>query len=90
MFLLINKIVLSMAILRLCSGTIEVLAALLMIKTNQVEKALLINSGLALVGPTVLVLTTSLGLIGIADRLSYGKIFWIALGVCCIFMGVRK
>ncbi|MFY0543273.1 YqhV family protein [Brevibacillus sp. H7] len=85
-----EKAIIGMAALRLMSGTIEILAALLILKVNQVEKALLINSGLALVGPFVLLTTTTIGLVGLSDRISFWKVAWIFSGVVCIFIGVRK
>jgi hypothetical protein len=87
---MLNKIVMSMASLRLMSGSLEVIAALLMIRFNQIEKALLINSGLALLGPLVLLSTTTIGLVGIAEKLSYGKMLWVLVGVSCIFVGILK
>jgi hypothetical protein len=85
-----DKAVLAMAILRLLSGTIEITAALIMIRLNEVSKALVVNSMLALVGPFVLMTTTIIGLIGLSDRLSFGKIFFILLGVGFILYGIRK
>ncbi|WP_035297956.1 YqhV family protein [Brevibacillus thermoruber] len=85
-----EKAILGMAALRMMSGTLELLAALLILKVNQVEKALLINSSLAIVGPLVMLTTTTVGLIGMSDRISFAKIAWIFLGVVCIFIGVRK
>ncbi len=58
----IEKAVLGMVILRLLSGSIEITAALLMLKANEIEKALIINSSLAIVGPLVLIATTFIGL----------------------------
>ncbi|GED51833.1 hypothetical protein BBO01nite_10740 [Brevibacillus borstelensis] len=85
-----EKAIIGMATLRVMSGTIEVLAALFILKVNEVEKALLINSGLAIVGPLVLLSTTTIGLIGMSDRISFAKIMWIFAGIVCIFIGVRK
>ncbi|MCP3773334.1 YqhV family protein [Paenibacillus sp. MZ04-78.2] len=85
-----NKIVLSMALIRIFSGSIEIMAGLLMLRYNQIEKALLINSGLALVGPFVLLTTTTIGLVGMADKLSAGKMLWVLIGVSCIFIGILK
>ncbi|MNR28217.1 hypothetical protein D3C85_1455320 [compost metagenome] len=79
-----------MASLRLMSGSIEIIAAILMIRLATIEKALLVNSTLALVGPLVLLTTTTIGLVGIADKLSYGKMLWIIAGVCCLFIGIIK
>ncbi len=85
-----EKAILGMAALRVLSGSVEIIAALLILKVNEVEKALLINSGLAIVGPVILITTTSIGLLGMSDRISYAKIAWILVGVSCILIGVRK
>ena len=90
MFTLIEKAVVGMATLRIMSGSIEIFAAILMLKLNDVGKALVINSSLALVGPIVLILTTTIGLLGLADKISFGKMFWIFLGVGCILYGVKS
>jgi putative exporter of polyketide antibiotics len=87
---MLNKIVLSMASLRLMSGTIEIIAALIMLRLNQIDKALMVNSGLALVGPLVLLATTTIGIVGLADKLSFGKMMWVLVGVSCIFIGILK
>jgi len=85
-----NKFVLAMASLRMLSGSIEIIAAMIMLKLAQVDKALLVNSGLALVGPFVLITTTSIGLVGMAEKLSFSKMIWILAGVSCIFIGILK
>ncbi|MUT66739.1 DUF2619 domain-containing protein [Paenibacillus sp. NEAU-GSW1] len=79
-----------MASLRLTSGMIEICAALLMLRLNQIDKALLVNSSLALVGPLILIATTTIGLVGLSDKLSFAKIAWIALGIGCLFIGILK
>ena len=89
MFIFIEKAVLGMALLRILSGSIEIFAAILMIKFNSVDKALIVNSSLALVGPVVLILTTTIGVLGLAGDISLMKIIWIFLGVSCILIGVR-
>ena len=86
MFHLFDKAILGMSILRLLSGTIEIIVALVILKLNHVEKALMINSMLAIVGPIILILTTSIGLIGLADKISLTKIFWIVIGICFILL----
>ncbi|CAM4508124.1 MAG: YqhV family protein [Paenibacillus macerans] len=87
---MLDKFVVSMATLRMFSGTVEILAALLMLKLGRVDKALAVNSALAFVGPTVLLVTTSIGLAGIADKLSWGKMIWIGCGVACLLIGILK
>lgn len=85
-----GKAVLSMAVLRILSGSLEVTAAILMLKMKSVERALLINSSLALVGPLILISTTAIGLSGLADKLSPGKFAWVLAGVTCLFIGILK
>ena len=85
-----SNIVLTMALLRILSGSVELLAAFLMLRFNSVEKALVVNSSLALVGPLIFISVTTLGLIGIADKLSFGKLIWIGAGVACLLIGILK
>lgn len=87
---MLDKFVTSMASLRVMSGTIEILAAVLMLKLGRVDKALAVNSALAFVGPSILIITTAIGLSGMADRLSWSKILWIGLGVGCLLIGILK
>ncbi|WP_038089551.1 YqhV family protein [Tumebacillus flagellatus] len=84
-----DSIVNGMAGLRFVSGLIEVSAALLMLYFGTVQKAVMINAGLALVGPTVLILVTTLGLIGMADKLEFWRMLVVMGGVGLILWGVR-
>ncbi|HWJ77897.1 MAG TPA: YqhV family protein [Niallia sp.] len=90
MFSILEKAVLGMVILRLISGSIEITAALLMAKANELEKALIINSSLAIVGPLILIATTFIGLWGMTDKLSFTKMMWILTGVGLIIYGVKS
>jgi hypothetical protein len=87
---LLSKIVLGMAMLRLLSGSMEIAAALLMLRFNNIEKALIVNSSLALVGPLILIATTTIGLVGLSDKLSLSKFAWVAIGVVCLMIGILK
>jgi hypothetical protein len=80
----------SMGLLRILSGSIELLAAFLILYTNQVETALKINALLAMIGPTIMIIVTSLGLIGIAGNISLTKMIIILCGVTLIFIGMNK
>lgn len=90
MFQMYEKAILGMAFLRMFSGSIEILVAIIILKLNNVEKALMVNSSLALIGPLILILTTSIGLIGLADKISFAKIIWVFIGVTCILYGVKS
>jgi hypothetical protein len=86
----VDKSALSMAVLRMLSGSLELTAAIVMIRLNSVEKALVVNSMLALVGPLILISTTAIGLVGLSDKLSPGKLLWVMAGVGCILIGVLR
>lgn len=90
MWVIFEKALFAMATLRVFSGLIEMSAGLLMLKFNDLEKAIVINAALALVGPLVLVTTMTIGILGLVDRISFGKIAWIAVGVSCILIGVKS
>ena len=90
MFQLFEKAILGMAFLRIFSGSIEIIVALMILKHNDIEKALVLNSSLALIGPLILISTTTIGLFGIAEKISYTKLIWIFAGVACIIYGVKS
>lgn len=90
MLLVIEKIVLGMAALRFLSSALEFTAAFLMLRCNSVETAFKINALLALVGPTVMITVTSLGLVGLAGKVPTQGLVFILLGVACIFFGMSK
>lgn len=70
---LFEKAIIGMALLRFFSGSLEIFAAALILKFNDVEKALIVNSTLAFVGPLILIATTAIGLLGLSDRISFQK-----------------
>ncbi|MFC4324019.1 YqhV family protein [Litchfieldia salsa] len=87
---LIETSVLSMAGLRFLSASIELTAAILMLVFNDVKKAVAINAMLAVVGPVILITTMAIGLLSLADDLSFSKLFFVALGVGLILFGIYK
>jgi hypothetical protein len=90
MFIIIEKVILAMAGLRIFSGLLEMTAGLLILKFNNVEKALMINAALAIIGPIIFISSMSLGIIHLADKLPYTKLMFIGLGVVFILLGLRK
>lgn len=90
MFFTVDKIVFSMALVRLLSSGIEFTAAMLMLYFNRVETAFKINAVLAMVGPTVLITVTTLGLVGLAGKVSILGMVSIITGVFLIFLGINK
>ncbi len=90
LFFVKDKFVCGMAGVRLVSGLIELSAALLMLKLNRVDQAMKINAVLAFVGPIILLTVTTIGLAGLAGKVSPEKMVIIAIGVIFIFIGVNK
>ena len=80
------RIVISMALFRILAGTLEITAALLMLKYAKVDTAIKINAVLGLIGPTILILVNTLGLIGLANQIPLQKILIVAIGVALIFL----
>lgn len=90
MFQIFEKAIIGMSILRMISGSIELIVAFLILKSNSIDKALILNSSLALVGPIILILTTTIGLVGLAEKISFMKVVWIFSGVALILYGVKS
>lgn len=84
------RTVLSMAVMRFIAGAFEITAALLMLKFAKVQTAMQINAVLGMIGPTVLMIVSLLGLIGLSHQISYAKMLIIAAGVLLIFYGTRS
>lgn len=90
MFGLMEKALFFMIALRLISGSIEITAAMLMLKYNDLEKAFYINTMLALVGPVILIVTTGLGLSGLSERISLKKGILLFSGIVLIIMSMKS
>lgn len=88
--MIIEKALLFIIILRLLSGSIELSAAMLMIKFNDLEKAFYINSLLALVGPIVLIVTTGIGLTGLSEKISLTRMVCLFAGILLILYSLKS
>lgn len=84
------QLVASMAFLRLISGSLELLAAILMVRYRSVETALRINGVLGLLGPMILVLVNLLGITGLATKILPHRLALVVMGVLCILLGTRS
>jgi len=78
-----------MAALRFLSSAIECAAALYMLRLFRVRDALRLNAVLGLVGPTILILVTIIGVLGIAEKLSVERIALILVAVVLVFVATR-
>ena len=87
---MVSSLLLGIVLLRLLSGGIEIMAALLIYKFNNLEYALKINALLASIGPIIFLAAMYLGLTGLARKVNFHKMFIIYLGVALIFWGLRQ
>ncbi|GEL04510.1 hypothetical protein HNQ42_001614 [Rummeliibacillus stabekisii] len=65
------------------------MAALFMFRFNNLEKAFYINTMLALVGPTVLIITTAVAMFGLADKISMTRMICLFAGVTLILISMN-
>ena len=87
---LIEKALILIIALRLISGSIELTAAALMFKFNDLEKAFYINTLLALVGPVILIVTTAIALLGLAEKVSMTRIICLFGGIFLILYSLNS
>ena len=78
-----------MAAIRFVSATIEIGAALLMLKLGQIDKALRVNAVLGLIGPLMMLTVAALGLAGLVGRINPYKLIYIILGVTLILLATK-
>ncbi|MFJ5770483.1 YqhV family protein [Psychrobacillus sp. NPDC093180] len=87
---MIEKALLFMIILRIFSGSIDIGAAMLMLKYNDLEKAFYINTLLALVGPCILIITTGIALFGLAEKISLTRMLCLFGGILLILYSLKS
>ena len=90
MFLVNDKVVFGMAVMRLLSSSIELTAALLILKFDSIQTALKINAVLALIGPTIMTVVMIIGLTGLSGKIPLRNFLIILLGVALIFYGIGR
>ena len=85
-----NPSVLSMAMVRFISSMLELSAALLFLYFKTPDKALRINSMLGLVGPLIFMLTSFIGLSGMAGQISTSRLIIILTGILLVLIGTAS
>lgn len=84
------SLLLAIVFLRILSGSMEILAAILIYRYNSLEQALKINAILASIGPLVFLGAMYLGLTGLTQKINYHKMICIYVGAALIFWGLRR
>ena len=80
----------NMALIRVISGLLEIVVAIIFLKLGKVESALRMNSFLGLVGPLVFVAVSALGIVAVAVKLSWLKLILICLGIVLVLVGTKS
>lgn len=81
---------LAIVFLRILSGSMEILAAFLIYRSNSLEQALKINALLASIGPLIFLGAMSFGLMGLPQKINYSKMLCLYTGAALIFWGLRR
>ena len=87
---MIETSLLMIILLRIFSGSIDITAAFFMYKFNDLEKAFYINTLLALVGPTVLIITTGIALFGLTEKISLSRMVCLFSGIVLILISLKS
>jgi len=80
----------SMATIRVISGLLEIMVAIIFLKSGRVENALRMNAFLGLIGPLVFLLVSVLGVVAIAVKISWPKMIIICLGIILVLVGTKN
>jgi len=80
----------NMAMIRVISGILEITVAFIFLKIGRVDTALRMNAFLGLVGPLVFIAVSVLGIVVIAVRLPWYKVFLISLGIIMVLIGTKS
>jgi hypothetical protein len=78
----------AMASVRFLSAAIEASAAFVMLRSS-LERAVGLNAVLGLVGPTIFVVVSALGVIGLAGRISALRLVLVCAGVLLVLASSR-
>lgn len=77
-----------MALVRIVSGVVEVLAGVYMLRRASLKVALSVNAALGLVGPVALVVATVIGAVGLRTEMRPANVVLLFAGVLMIILAV--
>lgn len=79
----------SMALVRLISGSLEILAGLYILRRGSLRTALRVNAMLGLAGPVALVAVSAIGAVALRSELRPARIALLAAGVILTIIATR-
>lgn len=84
-----ESLVRAMALMRVLAGSLEVAAALLMLRFGRVESAFRINAWLGIIGPAIFLIVSSLGLAGMVGQIPPLKVVLLLSAVVLILVSTE-
>lgn len=84
-----EKFVVGIRVVRLLSASIEVTAALWLLRMSDIPSMIRLNSVLGLVGPVIFITVSALGLAGTLGSIHWSKFLMILAGVVLVVLGTR-
>jgi hypothetical protein len=80
----------NMALIRVISGLLEIITAVLIVRLGRVDLALRLNSLLGMIGPLIFILVSALGVAAIAIKLSWLKVGLLTIGIILVVIGTKS
>ncbi|MGD8400593.1 MAG: DUF2619 domain-containing protein [Bacillota bacterium] len=84
-----QNVIKHMALLRVVSGLLEILTAVLIVRLGRIDLALRLNALLGLCGPVIFILVSALGIAAIAVKVSMLKVGLLSLGIILVVLGTK-
>lgn len=85
-----DKLIWGIRLMRIFSALVEVSAALLLLRMNEVGSMLRLNSVLGMVGPLIFIAVSALGLADSLGKVQPQKLALIFLGILLVLWGTRS
>jgi hypothetical protein len=80
----------NMALIRVISGLLEIITAVLIVRLGRVDLALRLNSLLGMIGPLIFILVSALGVAAISIKLSWLKVGLLTIGIILVVIGTKS
>lgn len=84
-----DRLVWGIRLMRGLSATVEVMAALVLLRMTDIRTMIRLNSVLGLVGPFIFIAVSALGIAASLGRIQPGRLALVVLGVVLVVLGTR-
>jgi len=84
-----DRLVWGIRVARVLSASVEVVAAVLLLRMSDIRSMIRLNSLLGLVGPLIFVTVSALGIAASLGKIQPGRLGLVVLGVMLVVLGTR-